>query len=131
VSFQHKHDSQGGFLQIWGEGNATALDARVATRTFVRDNAIASSTPVLLDLCAMDDRGVGFDLEKLISYIDELQQTFKGKVAIIDARTGHTTICQLAAASVQHPEMVRAFMQEDAAKSWLLSTASTLRALRA
>ncbi len=125
MSFQHKHDSQAGFLQIWGEGNATALDARVATRTFVRDNAIATSMPVLLDLCAMDDRGNGFNVEKLISYIDELQDTFKGKVAIVDARAGHTTICQLAAVSVKHPDMVRAFMQDSDAKSWLLPTAST------
>jgi hypothetical protein len=120
VPFHHHHDAEGGFLQILGKGDASAHEARIATRTFVRDNADATSLPVLLDLCAMDDRVSDFDLEKLISYIDELQQTFKGKVAIVDSRAGHATICVLAATAVAQPERVQAFMQEGLAKTWLL-----------
>jgi len=119
VPFNYKHDAEGGFVRIIGEGNATIDEARTTTQKILRDKAIATSRPVLLDLCAMTDSFSEFELETLIAYVDELQRTFNSKVAIVDSRSGHATICYLVAVAAKKPAMVQAFMQEAAAKQWL------------
>jgi hypothetical protein len=112
-------DAEAGFLRISGEGNATTYEARLATRKILRDKAIAASLPVLLDLCAITSDMSEFELESLIAYVDELQDTFNNKVAIVDSRSGHATICYLVAVSAKRPAMVQAFMEERAARRWL------------
>lgn len=122
MGINYFYDSVNGLLQVVGSGDVSLEDRIVSVKRMLEDLSLPKQAHILINVDGITNAPGTNDFSKIAVLIDRLRTRFGGRVAIVNALTGHVTTSHLIAMSVLSEEdNVQVFSSEAMARAWLCS----------
>jgi hypothetical protein len=114
------YDAEKQLIRLTGEGSVSMDERRHCIGQMFANSEYANESDILVNVSGIANAPVGSEFLEIAKFIVLLHSRFSGRIAIVNAQVGHTTISHLVALSADlSQDFVRVFYSNAEASAWL------------